>query len=327
MSAVDLSIIVTSLNEASWLTGCLPSVRAACRSLAHELIVVDIASTDATRAVAESHDAAVVACANGGFSWANNRGYAASSGRYVLLLNPDTEVRRGDFAELVAWMDRHPSVGVLGCRQLTPAGEVYPTMRRFATLGRLLAEALGSERFAPRAGQRVLDLDEYERETSCDWVIGSFMLMRREALAGAGTLDERFFLYSEEEDLCRRIRGVGWEIVHVPHMTIVHYVGKAGIVPRFEAQRAFARLQYAEKHFGSLSRRLLPGVMASGYALRLGAAALAGRAEQRDACRAGLNVVRGSSPAPFVEPPRTSLAAGVFREVAEQLEGSRPGAS
>ena len=135
----------------------------------------------------------------------------------------------GSLAGAVRAMDERPDVGIAGCRQLTAAGVVYPTNRRFLTPVRAFAEALGAESLAPSLGQRVLDMDLYDHETSPDWVIGSFMLTRREALLSAGCFDERYFLYSEEEDFCRRVRASGWDIRHLPELTIVHHVGKAGI--------------------------------------------------------------------------------------------------
>ena len=83
------------------------------------------------------------------------------------------------------------------------------------------------------------------------------MLARREALLGAGFMDERFFLFSDEPDLCLRIRRAGWRIVHSPAMTIVHHAGKAGVKPRLVAQEALARRLYAEKHFAAPHRAAL----------------------------------------------------------------------
>ena len=96
---------------------------------------------------------------------------------------------------------------------------MFPTIRRFPNAFRSLFEALGSERFPFRAswlGERELDLSVYERDVACDWTSGSFMLVRWEALQSAGFMDERFFLYCEETDLCLRIKQAGWEIRHVP---------------------------------------------------------------------------------------------------------------
>ena len=175
----------------------------------------------------------------------------------MLFLNPDTEIVDGTFGELVALLDERPRSGSPACASSPADGALWPTIRRFPSAARALGEALGSERWPVRprwAGERVLDLDAYEREGECDWTSGSFMLARREALLSAGLLDERFFIYSEEPDLCLRIKRAGWEIRHLPEMTIVHHAGKGGVRPRMVAQDAFARRQYAHKHFAQPGR-------------------------------------------------------------------------
>ena len=103
----------------------------------------------------------------------------------MLFLNPDTEIVDGTFGELIATLDARPEVGLAGVRQLTADGELWPTIRRFPTVPRTLGQALGSEQWPVRpawAGERVLDMDVYERDVDCDWTSGSYMLARREAL-------------------------------------------------------------------------------------------------------------------------------------------------
>ena len=140
-----------------------------------------------------------------------------------------------------------------GCRQIDGEGRLCPTARRFPGVGRALGEAIGPERLPFRAawlGECELDPSLYEAELECDWTSGSFLLIRREALEGAGGLDERFFFYSEEVDLCLRVKRAGWRVRHLPWLTIAHYGGTTDSSPRMEAQLAHARSQYAAKHFG-----------------------------------------------------------------------------
>ncbi len=306
----DLAIIITAMNEAHWLEGLLPTLGPATEGVNVDIVVADIESTDHTRElVATFPHARTVPVINKGFSHANNVALQTVNARYVLFLNADTEISDGTFGELLRFMDARTEIGMVGVRQLDAEGTLYPTMRRFASPMTALAEALGSERLAPDRGQRVLDLALYERETSCDWTIGSFMLMRREALMSAGALDERFFFTGEEQDLCLRVRRAGWSIVHVPDMTIVHYVGKRGISPRFAAQSAFAERQYAELNFSGWRR---PAYMASlrfGYLLR---GLLGGRSARGEASRAAYRASRRGAEPPFMAPPVTALPAGQF---------------
>jgi hypothetical protein len=121
-------------------------------------------------------------------------------------------------------------------------------------------------------------------------------------------MDERFFLYSDEPDLCLRIKNAGWRVVHSPAMTIVHHAGKAGIKPRLMAQEAFAKRLYAEKHFAAPHRALYVGALAARHAIR--AVAPGGNGDgavRRAAARVALRAVLTSEPPPFGPPPRTSI--------------------
>jgi N-acetylglucosaminyl-diphospho-decaprenol L-rhamnosyltransferase len=255
----DVAVIIVSTNEGRWLEPCLTTVFERAGSIDLEVVVVDNDSTDGTRDIVLRGfpGARVVWSENRGFSHANNRGVMTTDARYVLFLNPDTEVVAGTLQELVEALDERPSVGLAGVRQITADGELFPTIRRFPNAVRAYAEALSSEKFPFRAGwlgERELDVAVYEREVECDWTSGSFMIARREALESSGLLDERFFIYSEETDLCYRMKRAGWAVRHLPLMTIVHHADKAGINPKMDAQNAFTRLQYARKHFSPAHR-------------------------------------------------------------------------
>jgi N-acetylglucosaminyl-diphospho-decaprenol L-rhamnosyltransferase len=299
----DLAIVIPSLDDGAWLERCLPTVLDRVGDLDVDVVISDIGSTDHTAEVAERFGVRSVRCENRGFAHANNVALVTCDARYALLLNADTEIVDGTFGELVAALDARPDVGAAGVRQLDANGDVYPTMRRFLSARRLLLEAVGSETLAPSRVHRVLDRAAYDRETSCDWTIGSFLILRREALLATGLLDERYFFYAEEEDLCLRVRQAGWDVRHLPAMTIVHHVGKGGLRPRFEAQKAYARRQYAAKHF-SPPRRLALGtaqLLADGLrALPIGAG---DQAELRRRCAiASLRVTVGRDAPPFGPP-------------------------
>ena len=177
----DLAVIIVSYNSARWLNACLASVYAHAGNVGLEVVVVDNASSDASVDVVEREfpDVRVVRNENRGFAHGNNRGFETVDAPFVLFLNPDTEIRTGTFETLLSYLREHPSVGLLGCRQLDGLGDLCHTIRRFPSPLRYLLEAVGSERFRVRAswmGERELDLRAYDRETECDWVAGSFML-------------------------------------------------------------------------------------------------------------------------------------------------------
>jgi N-acetylglucosaminyl-diphospho-decaprenol L-rhamnosyltransferase len=316
--SIDLAVVTLSMNEAHWLRKLLPTLVPSLAGLRAEIVVADVESSDGTAAVVAGCELArLVPVINRGFAHANNVALMTVDARYVLFLNSDTEIQTGTFAELVAYLDAHPEIGMLGVRQLDSDGELFATMRRFASVRRRLAEAFGSERLAPSRGMRMLDMASYEVETPCDWTIGSFMLVRAEALASTGYMDERYFFTAEEQDLCLRMRQAGWEIVHVPFMTIVHHVGKRGANPRIEAQQAYCELQYAKKHFGLARQLTYRGALALNYGMRSIPPARS-RADRKGS-RWALRTILGLADAPFVQPPRTALPAGT-RDAARRSE-------
>jgi GT2 family glycosyltransferase len=308
----DLAIIIVSTNEARWLTPCLSTIFEHAGDIELDVVVADNESTDGTAELVgrEFPRARVVSCENRGFSHANNRGLLTTNARYVLFLNPDTEILEGTFEEFVRAMDERPEVGLAGARQLTGDGALFPTVRNFPNALRLLGDALGAERVPHRPqwlGERILDLTRYDQELSCDWTSGSFILARREALESAGYLDERFFIYSEETDLCLRMKRAGWEVRHFPTMTILHHAEKAGISAKMTAQDVFTRIQYAKKHFSPAHRAVYRAILALRYLTRTIPIGVQG-GERSAAARAALRVLCRIDGPPFGPPPEQALA-------------------
>jgi GT2 family glycosyltransferase len=305
----DVCVIIVSHNGKRWLDAALSSLFASAGGLDLDVVVVDNGSDGSAAYVEENFPLArAITCANRGFGAANNEGLATVDARYVLFLNPDTEFLEGKLSDLIAVMDRRPGVGLVGVRQVGGDGELAPSIRRFPSTTNMLAEALAVEKvpFARRyLGERVLDRRRYERESPCDWTSGSFMLVRAEALRGCGGFDERFFLFSEETDLCWRLRRAGWGIAHLPSVTIRHYESERSASPLMEAQSAYARLQFARKHF----TRVLAyrWAMALRYALRAGAPAGRNR-RRKEAARAALAAVLDEVP-PIAAPESATANA------------------
>jgi N-acetylglucosaminyl-diphospho-decaprenol L-rhamnosyltransferase len=307
----DLTVAIVSFNDGHWLGPCLTSVFEHAGDIAINVVVVDNGHDGAHRLVESRFPAVrVLRTENRGFGHANNRAVMAGTGRYVLFVNPDTELQHGTLADLVGALDARPELGLVGVRQLTADGTLWPTMRYFPGFTRALGDALACERWPHRprwAGERELDMSLYERETECDWVSGSFMLARREALLSSGLFDERFFLYSEEPDLCLRMKRAGWRIGHLPLMTILHHAAKGGTRPKMVAQDVFTRRQYAQKHFSAPRRVAYLTAVGSGHLMR---AALRSREVDPDAQRASRMALRtliGREGPPFRVPPQTAI--------------------
>lgn len=249
----DLSVIVVTHNGCQMALATLRSARASLGDITCQWLVVDSGSTDGTPDVIEREfgDVLVLRSANRGFAAGNNAALPHASGRYVLLLNPDVEIERGTLADLVTALDRRPDVGVASVLQRSTEGRLLPSIRRFPTPARGLGEALGVARIPLLNRVQELDtvLEHYAEERSVDWLVGAFLLVRREAIDNVGPLDDGFFLYAEEVDWCRRFRHGGWDVRHLPIVTVTHHEGNSA-QPAMFAQLAHSRRRFAYKHFG-----------------------------------------------------------------------------
>lgn len=241
---------------------------------------------------------------NLGFGAANNAGARGSAAEFLLFLNPDTELADGTLDLLVNAMRRRPGVGLLAVRQVTRDGQLWPSLHRFPSVRRALAGAFASEKWpgaGKRAGERVLDLDQYSHDGPFDWTTGAALAVRREAFEEVGGFDERFFLFSEETDLCKRIHDAGWEARVEPGITFIHHAGKAGVDPPRVAQMAHARLQYAKKHFSAAGAATYHAILVVHHLLRLAVLRFRGATDSSSAPASALalRVLLGKSAPPF----------------------------
>jgi N-acetylglucosaminyl-diphospho-decaprenol L-rhamnosyltransferase len=306
-----LAAIIVSANSARWLRPCLTTLYEHAGDVELDVVVVAAGCTDETVSLVESEfpSASTISCPNRGFAYANNRALRTVEADWVLFLNPDTEILDGTLTDLVGTLADRPSVGLVGVRQVTADGQLFPTIRRFPNALRWLGEALGSERFPFHAswlGERELDLAVYDRDVACDWTTGAVMLARWEALQSAGFFDERFFLYCEETDLCLRIKQAGWDVRHLPDLTVLHHANKAGWDVRLEAQAAYAKRQYVGKHLSPAHRLAATGALALGYTVR--SVVVNGTPGRQESARAALATLLGRRPPPFGEPPSVAVA-------------------
>ena len=235
-AAVDLAVIVVSANSAHWLEPCLSSVYERSGGLGLDVVVVDNASTDETQDLVRRRfpHARIVATRT------RHRALETVDAPYVLFLNPDTEILTGTLADVVEELAERPDVGLIGVSQVDAEGRRLPTIRYFPSVTRLVGDMLGLERVGRRPrwlGERELRAARYATETDCDWTSGSFMLARREALQSAGFMDERFFLFCEEPDLCLRMKQAGWRIRHLPSLTVLHQATESDGTTRSSRRR------------------------------------------------------------------------------------------
>jgi GT2 family glycosyltransferase len=303
----DLSVIVVTHNGREKALETLESALAAQGWLDAEWLVVDAGSDDGTPDAVASRfpDVKLFRRENRGFAASNNVALREARGRYVLLLNPDVEVRRGSLAELVAAMDARPEVGLASVIQSDADGRPLPSIRRFPSPARSFGEALFADKWPlGRALQeRVMDPARYTRAGAADWLVGAFLIARREAVQAVGPLDERFFLYSEECDWCYRFRQAGWRVEHLPTLTVVHHCGD-GSSGALMPQLTHSRILFAEKHYGRAKATGIRAAHALRHALRAALLALPGLlspAHRRRAHNelAGLKVALGLAAPPL----------------------------
>jgi N-acetylglucosaminyl-diphospho-decaprenol L-rhamnosyltransferase len=299
---VDLEVVIVSHRDGQWLEPCLRSLTAGAGACAYRVTIVE--NGGASVPLTDSPERRLLSTQNRGFAAANNAGARGSTADVLLFLNPDTELVGGTLERLVASLRDRPAVGLLAVRQVTGDGRLWPSLHRFPSPRRALAAALASERWpavGEPLGERVLDTDCYSRTGPFEWTTGAALAVRRQAFEAAGGFDERFFLFSEETDLCKRIQDLGWKARLEPAITFVHHAGKAGVDPRREAQMAYARLQYAKKHFSRPAAAAYHAILVLHHLVRLAVLRPCGatRSSSAPASMLALRVLLGRAQPPF----------------------------
>lgn len=246
-----LSIIIVSWNTRELLAQCLDAIDTHPPQGAYETIVVDNGSRDGSPQMIMENFSQVTLIANEdnrGFAQANNQAIRRACGEYVLLLNPDTEVRHKALTTLIRFLDEHPRAGAAGARLLNPDGSLQYSCSPAPTL---FNEWL-----------HLFHLDRERRQGMADWdvnlprrvdtLLGACLMLRRRAIDAVGLLDEGYFMYSEEVDYCYRLRRAGWRLYWVPQAVVVHYGGQSTrqIATEMFLQLYQNKLRYFRKHYG-----------------------------------------------------------------------------
>lgn len=228
-----LSIIIVSWNVKDLLKKCLDSIYQNQGDLELEVFVVDNASTDGTPEMVRNDFPSVSLIENKnnrGFAAANNQAIKLAKGEYILILNPDTEIMGDTLQKSIEFMEQNPKAGILGCQILNSDRTVQPSVRRFPTFWPIFLIFLKLPKIFPNlsAVNHYLFRDfDYLKTQSVDQIMGAFMLVKKEVFRKIGFFDERFFLWFEEVDLCRRAASAGFEIFYYPEAKIIHYGGQS----------------------------------------------------------------------------------------------------
>lgn len=282
---MDLSIIIVSFNTRELLLRCLASIfetleravkagplsvenRAISRG--YEVIIVDNGSTDGSGAAVAKEYPQVRLIENEfnqGFAAANNQGMRVSRGRYLLLLNPDTEVQEGAVVELVRFLNRHPRVGMVTSSLRNPDGSFQHSAFRFPTLWMTFFDCfpVGSRLLHSRLNGRYGQAT-YHRPFEIDHPLGACMVVRRDVAHRVGMLSEDYFMYCEEVDWCLRIKRDGWQIFCEPQAKVVHHGGASTrqLPDRMFVELHRSRMTLFRKHYNPFFRIAARAITAAG---------------------------------------------------------------
>ncbi|MHB1136714.1 MAG: glycosyltransferase family 2 protein [Coriobacteriia bacterium] len=248
-SITDTHVIVVAHNAGDLL---LSSVHSAVEQVgAANVTLIDSGSSDgAPERVAETYEGIMLLrVPNSGFAAANNAALGRVETPFVLLLNPDAVLQPGALTSLRRCADEHPRAGIIGPQVMSPGGLVqadsygnFPTLRSLLLLKtwRLWQRTKGNDTLSPR---------EFDRCTAVDWTTGACMLVRTQAVAEVGPMDEGFFLYYEDVDWCHRMRDAGWDVLVDPAARCIHHLGQSATPDGF-VSRAYRQsfYRYADKY-------------------------------------------------------------------------------
>ena len=254
---MELSIIIVSYKSLDWVVKCLGALTADSAGLETEMLVIDNDSRDGAAETLRARFPRVrvqVNFENLGFARAVNQGIAATRGEFVLLMNPDCEVRPGATAALAGFLRAHPRTAIAAPRILNPDGSLEYSARsfpdpltfmfnRYSLLTRLFPGNRWSRRY-------LLSDWDHASVRDVDWVSGACMLVRRAAIEQVGPMDEAFFMFNEDVDWCRRMNQAGWSVDYVPDAVVVHHIGasRREVSNRVILERHRGMIHYFRKH-------------------------------------------------------------------------------
>lgn len=279
---IDLSVIILNWNVRDLLDRCLASIRSEHYSI--EIIVVDNASSDDSVAMVQTkypHVTVIANAINRGFTGGNNQGLEVAHGRYLMVLNPDTEMVGAALDRLIAFLDDHADVGAVGPQLLNPDRSIQSSRRRFPTVLIGFFESTWLQSLAPRGWLRRFYLDDVSpnQAQDVDWLTGACTVFRREVIDRVGGYDaQSFFMYSEELDLCRRVKQAGWRIVYVPDAQVIHYVGKSSeqAVAARHIYFNTSKVRYYRKWHSRVAAELLRVSLLAQFAAQIGVESIKG---------------------------------------------------
>jgi len=254
---MDLSVVLINYRSRDPLLACLAALPAGVGALASETLVIDNASGDgsAEAAIAAHPGARLLSNReNVGYARAVNQGVAATSGAFVMIMNPDCEVRPGAVQRLVEHLGAHPRTALAGPRILNPDGSLEYSARGFPDAFTFLFNrySLFTRLFPANPYSRRYLMTDWDHASTrgVDWLSGACLVARRAAVEQVGGMDEAFFMFNEDVDWCRRMHDAGWGVDYVHDAVVVHHIGasRKRTANRVILERHRGMIHYFRKH-------------------------------------------------------------------------------
>lgn len=282
--STDLSIIIVNFNTEFFLSKCLKSILAADKNTYNiEVITIDNASTDGSKEMLKKlkmqNLKVIFNEKNLGFAAANNVGIKNSQGRYILLLNSDTELSKESLNQMIKFMDDHLEAGAATARLDLSSGQMDPACHRgFPTPWAALTYFSGLEQLFPKSrilGEYHLGYKDLAKPHQIDSPSGAFFMVRKDVIAKVGLLDEDYFMYGEDLDWAYRMREAGYQIWFNPEVTVLHHKKQSGResedeVVRKQTRQSFFRTMelFYRKHYAKRYGWLVTGFVLLGIKIR-----------------------------------------------------------
>ncbi len=259
---IDLSIIIVNYNTKDLTLACIDSILKCNPKLTFEIILVDNGSTDGSQELFHKIQGnklrVILHQKNLGFAKANNSGIKKAFGQYVLLLNSDTEIKRGTLETLVEFAKHTPNVGIVAPRLLNSDGTLQASAFRFPTAKLAFQEYWLGKKIFEKYVPRVI------KPTEIEAVVAAAILITPQALKRVGFLDEKYFMYFEDLDYCRKVHAAGFKIYYHPDAEVIHHHGASGKALANTGDQWKRLIPSSKLYHGTLRHYLINGIIWSG---------------------------------------------------------------
>jgi len=250
---MDLSVVIVTYNSVSLIQQCLSSLMRSRSGITFEIIVVDNASIDNTvRIVKERYpDVRLIENnENAGFGKASNIGARVTGGKTIVFLNPDTVVEDFCLDKLHSFIEKTPEVGIVAPRLLYPDGTLQLSCRKYYKIRTILINRSPLKKFSffrKELNDHLMFNADHSRTQEVDWLLGACLAMPRKVMEKVGCFDERYRLYFEDVDLCRRVKSADYKVIYYPEATVIHHHQRES-ARRF-SNKTIWHIQSAVKYF------------------------------------------------------------------------------